>query len=100
MASLRAETCGKKAAPHSGAGFADLCLTTWLRRQGVKSHQNTWGSQPLLSRARTVVTEWWLFWCGVAQDHRFGYYGTPVSERRDVFRNLVGVGIYTRAEAA
>src|SRR5206468_8958235 len=28
-------------------GFADLCLTTWLRRQGVKSHQNTRVSQPL-----------------------------------------------------
>ena len=23
----------KTTAPHSGAGFADLCLTTWLRRQ-------------------------------------------------------------------
>src|SRR6266576_2329240 len=27
-------------------GFADLCLTTWLRRQGVKSHQNAILSQP------------------------------------------------------
>src|SRR5216117_2326564 len=27
-------------------GFADLCLTTWLRRQRVKSHQNTQVSQP------------------------------------------------------
>ncbi len=27
-------------------GFADLFLTTWLRRQRVKSHQNTQVSQP------------------------------------------------------
>src|SRR6266699_5249284 len=43
-------SCGnlrkKTTAPHSGAEFADLCLTTWLRRQRVKSHQNTQVSQP------------------------------------------------------
>src|SRR5713101_8039670 len=33
MASLRPETCEKTTAPHSGAEFADLCLTTWLRRR-------------------------------------------------------------------
>ncbi len=40
------------------------------------------------------------FLVAVALDLRFGYYGMPLSKRRDVVPNLVGVGIYTRAEAA
>src|SRR6266542_3618322 len=42
MASRRAETCEKTTAPHSGAEFADLCLTTWLRRPGVRKCLEHW----------------------------------------------------------
>src|SRR6266566_6895548 len=40
----------KTTGPHSGPEFADLCLTTWLWRQGHATSQATWSSSTSSNR--------------------------------------------------